>query len=429
VAQLALSLDRRTEDALLPGALAAGHAVVARVQTAGELAGVLAGRPVDLAIVSASRMRLTAELRAAAAAAGTRLVALAASDDDTEVARAAGVPEIVAEPASWDELEGLLRTRAASPPGQSRAHPRRPASVLAVWGPTGAPGRTSLAISLAAELADAGATVALVDADTYGGAVAPWLGLPDEAPGFAAACRLVAADGLTRAEFDRVAHYVPTSRGALAVLTGIGRPSRWPELGGERVTAAVEAVSAWFDHVVVDVGFNLEADEEISSDLFAPRRNAATLAVLGLATRVVAVGLADPVGLSRLLRGCEELGALSPGARLSLVVNRVRSSVVGPRPEAQIAAALERFGGVTPTAFLPDDPSALDAAMRSAAPLARAAPRSALRAAIRAFVEAEILGLAAPAARPRRLVRRRAAPPASDAVTRPTLDWQGVDAQ
>ena len=43
--------------------------------------------------------------------------------------------------------------------------------------------------TLAAEVASRGGEVLLVDADTYGGCVAQSLGLLDEAPGIAAACR------------------------------------------------------------------------------------------------------------------------------------------------------------------------------------------------------------------------------------------------
>ena len=62
--------------------------------------------------------------------------------------------------------------------------------LLAVWGPTGAPGRTTVAINVASELAELGQSVLLIDADSYGGAIAPTLGLIDDAAGFAAACLL-----------------------------------------------------------------------------------------------------------------------------------------------------------------------------------------------------------------------------------------------
>ena len=41
--------------------------------------------------------------------------------------------------------------------------------LVAVWGPTGAPGRTTVATYLACELAGLGVSTVLADADTYGG--------------------------------------------------------------------------------------------------------------------------------------------------------------------------------------------------------------------------------------------------------------------
>ena len=59
-----------------------------------------------------------------------------------------------------------------------------------MWGPTGAPGRTTVAVGLATELARSGVHTLLADADVYGGVVAQVLGFLDEAPGLAAAVRL-----------------------------------------------------------------------------------------------------------------------------------------------------------------------------------------------------------------------------------------------
>src|SRR5690606_1727249 len=133
----------------------------------------------------------------------------------------------------------------------------------------------------------AGRSVAVADADTHAASIAPALGLLDEAPGFAAACRLATAGGLTTAELDRVA--VP-HRAGFRVLTGIGRPSRWPELSAERVVGVLGVVRDWVEETVVDVAAPLEQDEELSSDIAAPRRNAATIQALEAADVVVAVG-------------------------------------------------------------------------------------------------------------------------------------------
>src|SRR5262249_54584000 len=69
---------------------------------------------------------------------------------------------------------------------------------IAVWGPAGAPGRTTVAVSLAAALARRGLRTTLVDADPYGGSVAQHLGVLDEVSGLLSAARLT-ADGALEA--------------------------------------------------------------------------------------------------------------------------------------------------------------------------------------------------------------------------------------
>ena len=264
-------------------------------------------------------------------------------------------------------------------------------TVIAVWGPAGAPGRTTLAINIAAEIAAAGHTVVLADVDTYSGSIAPSLGLLDEAPGFAAACRLAGADALTRTEFERIAHRYNSPRGAFWVLTGIGQPSRWPELSAERVGDAISSLRRWADYVVLDTGFSLESDEEISSDLFAPRRNAATLAALGSADRVVACGLADPVGMARFLRAWADLTEVITTNRVHVVMNRVRASAVGLGAAGQVTGALRRFGGIDAAALVPHDQAGLDAAVLTGRTLRDAAPRSPARLGILTLVRGELL--------------------------------------
>ena len=53
--------------------------------------------------------------------------------------------------------------------------------LIAVWGPAGAPGRTTVAVNLAAELCGLGYPALLVDADSYSGVVAQLLGVLDAA--------------------------------------------------------------------------------------------------------------------------------------------------------------------------------------------------------------------------------------------------------
>jgi MinD-like ATPase involved in chromosome partitioning or flagellar assembly len=84
------------------------------------------------------------------------------------------------------------------------------------------------------------------------------------------------------------------------------------------------------------------------------------------------------------------------------VVNKVRASAVGSRPERRIAEALARFAGLEDLTYLPWDQSALDAAMFAGTTLREAAPQSPLR---RAMVELATRYAAEPASRARRLRR------------------------
>lgn len=254
--------------------------------------------------------------------------------------------------------------------------------VLAVWGPTGAPGRTTVAVNLAAELALTGQRTLLVDADTYGGTVAASLGLIDEASGIAAACRLASQEKLSEAELARLVQRVSLVSEHLSVLTGITRPGRWPELATDRITAVLKACREWFDIIVVDCGFNLEMDEEIASDMFSPRRNMATHATLKAADIIIEVAAADPIGITRFIRAHQDLRELYPDARMMTVLNRVRPGLVGLGYDGQPAAALERFAGITPVAQLPYDDRALELALLKREPLCLAAPKSGVRKAL-----------------------------------------------
>jgi Flp pilus assembly CpaE family ATPase len=159
----------------------------------------------------------------------------------------------------------------------------------------------------------------------------------------------------------------------LRVLTGIPKAERWPEIRAAALERVLTLCRSLGEVVVVDCGFSLEDDEELSYDTMAPRRNAATLSTLALADEVVVVGGCDPVGLQRLVRGLQELGTI-PTPRPTVVVNRVRPGAVGANPEQRVSEALFRFAGVNEVLFVPDDPSALDTALLQGRALAECAP-------------------------------------------------------
>ena len=296
------------------------------------------------------------------------------------------LPDLPDRPAG-DQLES------PAPPGEGR--------VVAVWGPTGAPGRTTLAVGLASELADLERPTVLVDADVYGGVVAQVLGLLDESPGLAAACRLANNGAL---DLPRLAELARRITPTLRVLSGTSRAERWPELRPAALEVVLRLCRSLAAVTVVDCGFALEQDEELSYDTLAPRRNGATLMVLEQADIVLAVGSGDPVGLHRLVRGLAELREAVPGVQPRVVVNRLRSSAIPGDAAAQIRASLRRYAGVEDVAFVPHDGPALDAALATGRTLAEAAPASPARLALRELA-ADLVG-ARPVRRSRRLLRR-----------------------
>lgn len=328
--------------------------------------------------------------------------------EDVEQAGASGaivVPDDLSEitAGSWlRTADGGSSVDAPDAPGLGSDGPRPVVGrLLAVWGPTGAPGRTTVAVTLAAEVAARGGAVVLVDADTYGGCVGQALGLLDEAPGLAAACRAADHGALDLAELARLA---PEVTSGLRVLTGIPKAERWTEIRAASLERVLALARRLADVVVADVGFCLENDEELSYDTVAPRRNEATLTTLAAADLLLAVAAADPVGLQRLVRGLQELGSV-PSPVPVPVVNRVRASAVGPRPEARISESLLRFAGLEHVHFLPDDREAADAAVLLGRSVVEQAPQSALRLAVGRLVDATLPGLAGPT-RPRSRWRR-----------------------
>ena len=164
----------------------------------------------------------------------------------------------------------------------------------------------------------------------------------------------------------------------LRVLTGLPKAERWPEVRAAALERVLELSRSLVQVVVVDCGFCLEDDEELSYDTVAPRRNEATLTSLAASDVVVAVGGADPVALQRFVRGLQELGTVPSGEPVP-VVNRVRSGAVGSRPESRIADSLLRFAGLTSVRFVPDDPGALDGALLAGRSLVEHAPDSPVR--------------------------------------------------
>lgn len=380
-----------------------GVAVVRRCVDLADLLATAATGQARAVLLSADLRRLDRDALARLAVAGVAVVGLVPpGDEDAERRlRQLGVLHVLPSDATPEQISAAVMetvaARAASR-GQalSYAEPRaalpdRPVAaevpdlpvgsgrLVAVWGPTGAPGRTTVAVGVASELALLGRGTLLVDGDVYGGVIAQVLGVLDEAPGLAAATRLANSGQL---DLPALADLARTVSSDLRLLSGIARADRWPELRPAALEGVLGLARSLAAVTVVDCGFCLEQDEELAYDTAAPRRNGATLTFLEAADTVVAVGSADPVGLQRLVRGLGELKEAVPGLAPQVVVNRLRATGVPGDAEKEIRAALLRYAGVEEVAFVPLDVAGVDSALAGGRTLAEAAPGSPARTAL-----------------------------------------------
>lgn len=236
--------------------------------------------------------------------------------------------------------------------------PQRPdvsdqGQVVAVWGPAGAPGRSTVALGLAAAAAAQGVETVLVDADTYGGSLGQMLAVLDDVSGLMAACR-AANNGHPRQVEDHLLMVDPHLR----LLTGLPRADMWPHIRPGALDLVLRELRSLAELVIVDCGFALEPGHG------SVARNQATLQALEQADDVVAVGRADPVGLARLVRGVHELADVRRGAtQPTLVINMMRTTLGWK--EREVDSTLRRLTGPASTTFLPFDQASLDAALMS----------------------------------------------------------------
>jgi Flp pilus assembly CpaE family ATPase len=390
-----------------------GTQVVRRcVDIADLLAAASSGRA-QAALVSTALAGVDADVVSRLVDRGLEVIGVVTGGSSSQAARLRGLNITVLVDAESPEAIPTALTTAAAGHGQHRGdladqpdgdNPAGSASTqrgdtIAVWGPGGGAGRSTVALGLATELSGAGAPTLLIDADVYGGSVAAMLAMLDESSGVLAAARSANTGSLDVATLVQQARQVAP---ALRVLTGLPRADRWPQLRPSALSVLLTLAGTLAAFTVVDLGFSLEQDEALSFDTAAPRRNGATLLVIEEADRVLAVGSADPIGLGRLTRGVVDLREAVPGVDVEIIVNRMRPSLGWSQEEVQETVA--RFTGVDTIRFLPEDRSACDRALVEGRTLAEVAPDSALRSEL-GRLAADLLGVSPPDRRKGRLRR------------------------
>jgi MinD-like ATPase involved in chromosome partitioning or flagellar assembly len=343
-----------------------------------ELLAAIRGASPDLIVAVGSPPWLDRQSCDEAVAARIPVVGISCTATDAEALANLGIlvlppdtdlDRVLAAGSSGDALPEApaALTRALDPYGR----------LVSVWGAKGAPGRSTLAVEIATELAAAHPETVLVDADSYGGDLAQMLGVVEELPSIVWACQTAA-----RGEADRRHLMLGLKRvGASGpvLVPGITRADLWGDIGEFAWRELLVALRAEFAHCVVDVGFCLE--EASSSYSVGEGRNAIARGAVRDSDFVVAVCRGDAVGLKTFLWAYQGLVELVDEDRIHVVANRVT-----PGEEASIAELLRRHAGKRPVAYVPEDASLFRAAVSKGVAVRDVAPGSATARAAREVV-------------------------------------------
>ena len=291
--------DPERERRLLEGLLGNGLVVTARCLDGPSLAERAGGPDVDVALVSGELHRLTTATLIAVQEARLPLVLTA---DPAAASRYGGLAHLLPATAGPLEVSQALQAAVRSGPSYAPASPASSAidggsayqedtakggggdvgSVIAVLSGKGAPGATTVAIAVAAALAERGRRVVLLDADLSGGNVGAYLDLDPRRSLFALAYgRQAGQDEWER----RVQEELQDGPGFL-VLNGIERAEQRSTVSVDVLTTALATLRRSFDDVVVDMGAVIPG-----------RASAATDALLRAADRLLLVANADVVAL------------------------------------------------------------------------------------------------------------------------------------
>lgn len=256
-----------------------------------------------------------------------------------------------------------------------------PVTTVAIWGPAGAPGKSTVALNLADSLAVSGKRVLLVDADLVAPSLGLLVGAADQSVGISAACKLAREARLDSGELLRVSLKIDAAGSAFWLLPGISGASRWPEVTPSAIEAILRVASQSFDVAIIDLASSLEP--ALNTQAAAISRNELTRYVVSNADKLVALSLADAIGVHRALRQILDVQKLRSDGAVNLVINRFREST--GNSEKQLVETFQALAKISPAAFLPNDSAVVDSAVRAGVPVRLIKRRSQLAKAVSAL--------------------------------------------
>jgi pilus assembly protein CpaE len=281
----------------------------------------------------------------------------------------AGADEIVILPAETAAVAAAIHKAMARVSAAAGARPAdAPRSPLvAVLGPKGGTGKTTLATNLAADLATRGRETLLVDLDLQFGDVGVVLGVAPDRTIY----DLASAGGSIDAE--RLRGYTGRSRDGVNVLLAPVRPDQADAVTAEHIADILDLARTTYDVVIVD-----------TPPAFTP----GTIAAVDQADLIVMLGSFDLPGLKNMKLGIETLQMMDvPASRILAVLNRANAKV------GLLAADVAKVLGRAPQMTVPSD-RGVPLSVNAGRPIICAQPKSGPARSFRAIgdrVAAELL--------------------------------------
>ena len=261
------------------------------------------------------------------------------------LASAAGIANVIRGPEDLSQWLASL----ASPDGVSV--PATAGQIIAVWGPAGSPGRSTLALCLAATLARRDQRVIVVDADSYAPSLAPMLGLHESRSGVQSLSRHARLETVAAHALESCAVSYQLGRHSFSVVTGLSSPAHYVDCGSLAWSLALTTLCQAGPTLVVDLAAPLL--QLPGETIGGPMRNALTIATLEVADRVLAVANPTPLSILRLSRDWPRLAELAGAAKLDVCLNKAPPN--DQRPIDESLHALWQFTGNDETTVFPRD--------------------------------------------------------------------------
>jgi pilus assembly protein CpaE len=272
----------------------------------------------------------------------------------------AGAHEIVILPAERSVVAAAVQKAVArvSTAAHADAAVDARSPLIAVLGPKGGVGKTTVSTNLATTLAAGGLRVLLVDLDLQFGDVGLVLGVaPDRT-----IHDLVTSQG--RLDGESLAGFIGRTADGVDVLLAPARPDQAESVTDERLAEVLDVATREYDAVVVDT---------------PPAFTSATITAIDRAQHLVMIGSLDLPGLKNMKVGLETLDLMGVDrGRVLTVLNRANSKV------GLLGHEVKQVLGGTPDVSIPSD-RALPRSTNSARPIVAADPRSAPAKALRSL--------------------------------------------